>query len=258
MLELLKNRLTDVGLLGMGVVYPRICPGCEGTLPARNRLGLCEACEKEQLFPLDPPFCQRCSEKFHGDMAGDFTCALCKARPPAFDFARCGFHAHELARELVHEFKYNARMHLAPLLATLLERALDDRRFADREWILVPVPLHAARKRERQFNQAEELCRLLARSVKLPWTNALIRTRYTGSQAQLEQKERLTNLQGAFAMTKSKRRRRRIENANVILIDDILTTGSTAHECAKVLKREGNAVKVAVITIGRAGHPPRG
>ncbi|MFT5468682.1 MAG: competence protein ComFC [Verrucomicrobiales bacterium] len=253
MLEGLKNST----LRAFGLVFPRLCPGCERPLSPESEFPVCEPCQ-ERIYPLEAPFCQVCCEKFHGELGDSFTCFTCKNQKPAFDFARTGFHAFDLIRELVHEFKYSRQMQLGPLLATLLGRALEDRRFANGDWVLVPVPLHPARKRERQFNQAEELCRLLCKTRELKMVNALRRIRYTGSQAQLEQHERLTNLKGAFAMSRSKRKRDSVSNANVILVDDILTTGSTAHECAKVLKEFGNSPKVAVITIARAGHPPRG
>lgn len=241
----------------LGLVYPKLCPGCERPVPADAEFPVCEDCQ-EKIYRLEAPFCQVCCEKFHGDVGDSFRCSTCRNQKPAFDFARACYHAFDLVREMVHDFKYSRQMQLAPLLAWMLGEALEDRRLAGEDWILVPVPLHPARKRERTFNQAEELCRLLSKSSERPMLNALRRIRYTGYQAQLEQAKRLTNLKGAFDLVRSKRIRKQISGANLILVDDVLTTGSTLHECAKVLKAFGNSAKVAAITIARAGHPPLG
>ncbi len=177
----------------------------------------------------------------------------CRQDRPVFDFARSAYVAEDLVRELVHTFKYGRQIYLSPLLADLLAHSLEDRRFSlETDWLMVPVPLHPARKRERHFNQAEELCRMLAKTRGLRMCCALRRKRYTPAQARLEREERLANLVGAFALSRLRWRRRAVCGANILLVDDVLTTGSTANECAKVLKRDGGASKVAVVTIARA------
>ena len=113
---------------------------------------------------------------------------------------------------------------------------------------MVPVPLHARKQRERRFNQSVELARTLAKLTGLPWREALRRTRYTKSQAGLDRDDRLQNLHGAFAI--SRRAAKRLAGRDVLLIDDVLTTGATAHECALTLKQHGIR-RVAVLTAAR-------
>ena len=110
----------------------------------------------------------------------------------------------------------------------------------------MPVPLHPRRERERTFNQATVLARLLARRTARPVWPALRRTRFTATQAALTRTERLANLHGAFTPA----RRWPVNGAHLLLIDDVFTTGSTVHECARVLLRAG-ATSVRVLTVTR-------
>jgi len=240
------------------LIWPRLCPGCGDPL-ARDRFpALCEPCGYG-LHPLDAPFCEVCGERFHGALEGTMSCWNCRGRDLAFGFARSGYHAHELVRDLIHRFKYGREIALATLLGQLLLRNWEDHRVARRrDWLLVPVPLHGRKERERHFNQADELCRVAAAETGLERVSLLRRTRDTGSQARLDRGERQENLRGAFALSRKRRIRERAEGASILLVDDVFTTGSTAHECAKVLKEDGKAAMVAVITVARAGSPPLG
>ncbi|MCP4846320.1 MAG: ComF family protein [Verrucomicrobiaceae bacterium] len=137
-------------------------------------------------------------------------------------------------------------------LGKLAESALDDPRIGGgKGWLLVPVPLHRRRKRERGYNQATEIASAISRTRTLPMCRALHRTRYTSSQAQLTRKERLGNLHGAFALRPSLSVHSVIKGARILLIDDMFTTGATADACAKVLREEGKAEKVVVATLAR-------
>lgn len=238
------------GLLGL--IYPRACYGCDTSL-ADQEGWLCKHCIT-QLHPITQPLCEVCGQPFFGEISADFQCSNCADRFLQFDFARAGYQSKDLARVLVHRFKYNNHFFLASLLGKMLIETLDDPRIADTEgicdWILVPVPLHTRRLREREFNQAEELCREVARQRGLKMVNALRRTRYTRRQAMLERNERLSNLRGAFAISPKAKERDSIVEKRVLLVDDVLTTGATASECAQTLSDAG-AVKVVVITVVR-------
>lgn len=248
-IEPLTRRVLDL-------VFPRLCPGCEEPLDRLDQPQLCEACQR-RLYPLEAPFCPVCGEKFHGLPDPNRPCSNCTGRPLSFDFARCSFHAHGLLRDLIHQLKYQRALHLAPLLAHYLGTNLQDSRIGDgKPWTLVPVPLHPRRQRKRRFNQSAELAQLLAKLRGWPFSDALRRTRAATPQADLDRKERLENLRGAFALHPSAQTRERLVGARVLLVDDVLTTGSTAHECAKVLKDDGSVAIVAVIAVARAGNPP--
>jgi len=156
-------------------------------------------------------------------------------------------------RQLVHHFKYRRQLYLRRTLAELFRRGLGDRRIdAAEPWVFVPVPLHARKRRERGFNQAEEIARLAGMATGHPMFPALRRTRYTESQAGLTRQQRLANLEGAFALRRpGSWTRRRLAGRPVLLVDDVFTTGSTVQECARVLKSEGGAQKVIVVTVAR-------
>lgn len=241
-----------VGLLGL--VYPRACYGCECSM-AEQVGDLCLEC-LEQLKPITKPWCEICGQPYLGDLPTDFQCSNCMDRVLHFDFARAAYQSQGLARVLVHRFKYNGHFFLAALLGRMLNETLEDARLRavdcddGDDWVLVPVPLHARRLREREFNQADELCREIARLRLLKVVNALRRTRYTRRQAMLDRSERLKNLRGAFVISPKAREREFIKGRCVLLVDDVLTTGATASECAQTLFAAG-ALKVVVITAVR-------
>jgi competence protein ComFC len=243
----------------LDVVFPRTCRVCDLPLSQRQpdhplREWFCQPCE-EALPKLEAPFCQVCGEPYDGVIETAFRCGNCSDRKFAFEFAISGYQAHDQVRELVHRFKYNRELSLRGALADLLQRALLDPRLAAEDlsrWSLVPVPLHHVRRRDREFNQSWELCRELAKRCGLPAMDAMKRIRATGKQARLTRAQRLENLRGAFTM---KRRFRRDDSSlrgrNVLLVDDVFTTGATTHECARILRREGGVEKVVVISVAR-------
>ena len=153
--------------------------------------------------------------------------------------------------EMIHRLKYSRQIHLAKDLGELAAEALLDDRFAAAvagKWPLVPVPLHRSRQAERHFNQAEEIARSISRVSGLPVLHALKRTRKTETQTHLGRKKRLENLRGAFVISRAGARLP--EKAGAILVDDVLTTGSTVQACAKTLRKAGFH-SVCVITVMR-------
>ena len=134
----------------------------------------------------------------------------------------------------------------------MLEQGLEEMRIKERtDWILVPVPLHGKRLREREFNQSYEIAKILQKTTRYPLIDGLRRNRYTTGQAQLGRKGRLENLKGAFNVRSSALRRESFRDRHIILIDDVLTTGATLHECATVLKKEGQAAQVVGLCVAR-------
>ena len=165
----------------------------------------------------------------------------------SFDFATSAYRSRGVVRDLIHQFKYNRQVHLRHLLGRMMAEGFRDARLGElRPDAIVPVPLHPTRKREREFNQAEVLALLAGRRLGLPVEDCLRRTRYTLTQTHFHREERFGNLQGAFAL----RRGARVEGKVIALVDDVLTTGSTADACARVL-REAGASAVIVITVAR-------
>jgi ComF family protein len=152
-----------------------------------------------------------------------------------------------VVRDFIHRFKYWREFRLRhPLAAWAAEALEDDRIRAERVDALVPVPLFRARERNRQFNQAAELARLVGKRAGIPVSECLVRTRNTTSQLMHDRKTRMENLRNAFAMRHS----REVKGRHLVLVDDVLTTGSTLDECAIVLLRAG-AASVRGITVAR-------
>lgn len=252
-------RLCGHGILD--VLYPRACRACDVALSTaidRDAGSLQEWLCPECLGDLprqEPPFCKVCGESYDGAISGDFRCMNCADRKLAFEFAVACFKAEAVARELIHQFKYGHDLSMRSVLGGMLRRALDDPRLASEpltDWVLVPVPLHRAKQADRGFNQSLELCEELTKRTGIVTVDCLKRVRDTGSQASLHRNERLKNLSKAFAMrSRGFGKMPSLKGAKVLLVDDVLTTGATTHECARVLKRDGGVEKVVVITVAR-------
>jgi competence protein ComFC len=225
--------------------YPAACVACSANIepPAY----LCESC-RARAPRIAPPFCAKCSEPFSGAITQTFSCANCEHRILHFDSAVAAYRSRGLVRKLVHAFKYGRERHLRHPLAEWLGETMRDPRLRGRHFdLIVPVPLHPARERERGFNQATLLAELLARQVALPLRPVLERIRYTRTQTAYDRAERMENLRDAFRLRKNVN----VRQLHVLLIDDVLTTGSTLSECARVLKEAG-AISVYAATAARA------
>jgi ComF family protein len=202
---------------------------------------------------LDLFFPERCAAC--GQLAGLF-CAACAGslRPyppepptPGLDEVRVAWLYEGAVRRSIHRLKYHKQRRAAVGLADALARALGDAPACD---ALVPVPLHAGRLAERGFNQSEELARALGRRWGLPVrADGLVRQRDTGHQADLARRDRLTNVQGAFAWQASKP-----PPARLLLVDDVLTTGATLAACAAALRAAG-AQEVRAVALARSLAP---
>ena len=225
--------------------YPPACAVCLGTVEESEYL--CATCQS-RAPRISAPFCAKCSEPFFGAITQAFSCANCAHRLLHFDAAVAAYRSRGLVRKLVHDFKYGRQRHLRYPLAEWLGKTLDDPRLRGRRFdMIVPVPLHAARERERGFNQATLLAEVLTNSISVPLLPVLERIRYTTTQTAYDRAERIENLHDAFRLRKN----RDVRGLRVLLIDDVLTTGSTLSECARVLKASG-AISVHAATAARA------
>jgi competence protein ComFC len=234
----------------LDLLYPPRCVICEEKL-ADGR-SLCPGCDW-QLPRLTDPFCQSCGEGFPGQIEGPFSCPNCSSLKFAFEFARPAMTRDDRTLAMIHRLKYGRELHLAQELGRLAAQAFSDPRLAvalEEKWPLVPVPLHRTRQQLRHFNQAAEISRSIAEHIGLPVLPALDRIRSTAHQTALTRSQRLENLRGAFVVNRAGRRALADSPAGVVLIDDVLTTGSTVDECAKVLRRAGFK-RVCVVTVMR-------
>ncbi len=229
----------------VSLLYPSVCTICGRSVGAGEYL--CDQCEAKTVR-IVAPFCQKCSEPFEGAITSAFTCANCAHRTIYFDAAVAAYRGRGIVRQMIHEFKYGRQIHLRHLVARWLHAALDDERLCGRRFdVIVPVPLHPARQRERGFNQASLLAELLSAQTSIPAKPVLERIRYTTTQTALDRSERMENLHNAFRLRKNAD----VRGLRVLLVDDVLTTGSTLNECARLLKRAG-AFSVHAATAARA------
>jgi ComF family protein len=229
----------------VSLFYPPTCAECSANVSAGEYL--CGKCDASALR-IDSPFCRTCSEPFSGAISGPFTCANCADRTLHFETAVSAFRSRGVVRRVIHQFKYGQEVYLRHLVSRWLDTAFDDDRIANRQFdLLVPVPLHSARRRERGFNQAEILAKLIARKRGIPCQPLLKRVRYTTTQTAFDRTERMNNLRDAFVL----RKKADVRGLRVLLIDDVLTTGATLSECAHVLRKAG-ALSVCAATAARA------
>jgi ComF family protein len=229
----------------VSLFYPPICAECLVSVSPGEYL--CETCNGNALR-IESPFCRKCSEPFSGTISSHFTCANCADRTLHFETAVSAFRSRGVVRRVIHQFKYGGEVYLRHLVSRWLDAAFEDERMAVRQFdLLVPVPLHPARKRERGFNQAEALAKLIARKRGIPCQPLLKRVRYTTTQTAFDRTERMNNLRNAFRLRKNAD----VRGLRVLLIDDVLTTGATLSECAHVLRKAG-ALSVCAATAARA------
>lgn len=227
--------------------FPPHCHVCKTFIPDAGDLHLCNECS-EGVHPASSPYCTVCGMPFKTENGIDHTCGHCIIEPPPFAIARAAALYDGVIPDLVHSFKYSFKVHLRLPLALLIVRHLSPSILAMEPDLIVPVPLHRKRLRERGFNQALLLAETISRRWKRPLSrHNLQRIRWTEPQINLPAAERATNVRGAFAVTEP----RDLKGKKIVLVDDVYTTGSTVKECARVLKKEG-AAEVYVVTVARA------
>ncbi len=226
----------------LDLLLPPRCLGCGATVGAPGTL--CAACWRGIAF-LGAPCCACCGYPFEFDPGSGGLCGACIERTPHFNRARAAMRYDEASRQLVLALKHGDRLHLAPPLAQWMRRAGAEL-LAEGD-LMVPVPLHWTRLFARRYNQAAVLALAIEKLGGPPVaTECLIRRRRTPSQGRQSAAARRRNVAGAFAL----RRPDEVRGKRIILIDDVLTTGATVEECARVLKRAG-AARVDVLALAR-------
>ena len=226
------------------LVYPPRCPLCGTGIGAQS--GLCSGCWSELRIPSEP-WCALCQRPFDGTAAGSgAVCAPCMAEPPYHDGISAGTLYGDASRKLVLAFKHGRRIAMAPMLARLIAARLPT---LEGKWLIVPVPLHRWRLWSRGYNQAALLAREIARLTGGELlVDGLVRHKRTPMLGGLGRKARARALSGALKVTRSSTKR--FNQAHVILVDDVLTSGATSEACVRVLKRAG-AAKVIVACFAR-------
>lgn len=233
----------------LDVILPPICHICRSFIPDAGELHICPAC-RERLPLVTSPLCPVCGIPFIG-AGSNHRCGACLARPPHFDAAVARFLYEGAIRNMIHSFKYNQQTHLRYPLALLALEGMNGIMTDHDPHLIVPVPLHRSRLRQRGFNQAVLLGKVLSRRLSIPLLpDTLARSRPTEPQIKLSAAERRLNVKGAFTVN----RPGSVAGKRILLLDDVMTTGSTMDECAKELKNAG-AEAVIAVTIARTARP---
>jgi ComF family protein len=242
MISLLKSAC-DAAL---NFVYPPVCQLCgqERATAAEGYVG--GKCWSDLRF-LTAPFCERCGLPYHGSITHSFRCENCREVDFGFRFARSAMVANRTLLQVIGSYKYNRAVWFEPFLGDLLTRQAVPALAGEKWDLIVPVPLHPLKEREREFNQAERLARHLGRALHLPVNTRLVRrAKFTGTQTLLTRPERAANVNDAFIPRAGKQ----LDGEKVILVDDVLTTGATTSACARALRHCG-AGDVCVWTVAR-------
>jgi len=243
-LQFLKEKLYSKTL---DFFFPQPCAYCETKRIAGGPY-LCGMCQDAIQF-ISSSYCNLCgipANLAYEDSKEKFLCGSCRAKPPVFDKARSlGVHQGVL-RKLIHELKYGMRLGVMKEIESLLEIYFSNRRL--RDFYITPIPLHINKLEQREFDQAYLIGQKIAEIINLDFLpEVLERAVETQPQASLNKTDRLKNIRGAFRSLNEEK----IKGRDILLVDDVFTTGATLNECARVLKR-AKANRVYAFSLARA------
>jgi len=239
----LKELLRDLS----DALFPPRCQSCRKVAEKLTNDLFCPACE-EKIQYIRPPLCPACGAPFPGAKGPDHMCGDCLTAPKPFVIARSVAAFDGILLEAIHAFKYHHKTGMGNGLGKMMTGDFHSGMDMHDYTMIMPVPLHIRRLRERGFNQSLLLAKVLSESYAIPLDFVTLRReRDTPPQTAMGRKERQANIKGAFAVAGKER----VRKQHVLLIDDVYTTGSTLAECARVLLKNG-AAQVGVLTLARA------
>lgn len=228
------------------VVFPPVCAGCASPLCASTEESFCLECQKT-VDLVHSPFCPVCGLPFFAETAAPHLCGDCLTGTYHFDRARAAGLYRKAIREVLNRFKYDGQLFLVRPLASMLISPARELLVSHRVELIVPVPLHRRRLRQRGFNQAALLARRLGSILKLPVDySSLKRSRWTEPQTGLSRRQRVANVKGAFHL----QRPEKVQGKCVLLLDDVFTTGETVNQCSRTLRDAGTR-EILVLTVAR-------
>ena len=219
---------------------------CCGDFLEEGQKGICPGCLSGVRW-IAPPFCTICGIPFLSPGAENHPCGACLRKERYFTEARAlGYYEGSL-QEAIHRWKYEGKVHLTTLLGQWMAEGLDRYWGASRFNLLIPVPLHTERLRERGFNQALLLVKELSRRTGISYGKRILRKgRPTNPQVSLSGPEREREVKGAFFVVEGET----VKDKSILLVDDVYTTGATANECSRMLLTAGGE-RVDVLSLAR-------
>jgi len=228
------------------LIYPKTCLACRKKIPEQQKQDfICSSCEKSIEKNL-PPFCVSCGRKLEKRSLNKNICLSCAKKDLHFDraFSPCVYTG--VVKKLIHEFKYKGKDYLKKPLSAMMSDFIKEYGLPINDLdLIVPVPLHSSKTREREFNQAHLLADCLGETFhKEVAANALKRHKQTKTQATLKEDLRFLNVKESFSVQDPQA----IMDKRILLVDDVLTTGATSSEAARALKNAGAGL-VFVITL---------
>lgn len=230
----------------ISVFFPKVCSCCGKKLPFNYDENICVSC-KENLPLNNGLICSKCSLPLQD---GGAKCNDCKTNKNIFfDWLLSPYIYRDNISLLIKKFKYNKKTYLAKDLSYEIIKLIREKNLDKQIDIIVPLPLHFFKKFKRGFNQSELIAKEIAKNIKKPiHSKLLVRKKYTLPLFKLNREERAKNLENVFAF--NKKFKNIIKSKNILLVDDIATTCTSANICSKELKSAG-AKKVFVVTIAR-------
>jgi len=239
---------TEQTIIGFAdIIFPPRCSICGTLLDGNRATSFCRAC-RSGMTRIEPPLCSCCGTPFEGPHAGDHLCGECLSGVQHMSVARAFGKYDGTLMAAIHLFKYRGKSAVGHALGKLMANHIYKDLNIKNYTVIIPVPLHPKRLRERGFNQSLILARHLGRKYAIPVDfMTLKRRKHTDPQILLKRNQRMSNVRGAFEVTVQDN----IAGQRIILVDDVYTTGSTVQECCRTLIRH-DAQDVAVITLARA------
>lgn len=230
----------ELGQKLLSSLFPSRCILCQGAV--NGDVELCLECYRS--LPHNRVCCVRCALPLAEEIKNKVLCGGCIRRSPAFDYAHSLFRYEDSVIGLIHQLKFSEKISHARSIGEMLLRKLNET--GEKPDCLLPVVLHGSRLRQRGFNQSIEISRVIAKKTGIPIEyDAVIRQRSTAAQTGLNAKQRIKNIKRAFTVVKE------LNYQHVLIVDDVMTTGATVNELARVLKRN-KVARVGVLSIARA------
>jgi ComF family protein len=224
----------------LSTLFPCRCILCQKTV--KQHFGVCSDCYR--ALPHNDICCIRCALPLAEGISNTVLCGRCIKKMPVFDYAHSPFRYEDAVIGLVHRLKFGEKISVARNIGEILLAHFQTTN--ETPDCLLPVSLHKSRLRQRGFNQSIEISRVLAKKLAIPIEHAaVVRHKSTVAQTGLNAKQRQSNIRGAFSVV------RQLQYKHVLIVDDVMTTGATVNELAKVLKRHGVS-RVGVLSIARA------